>query len=374
MSRLRASAAFLVAALVLAMVAPSGAAETRNPRAARDAALARKAQLATQLNALKASEKQLLAAAAAINNQVVAEAARVDAARRAVRAAEAELAEATQSLNETRGARDRLTKLFVERAVDRFISPRPGEGAADVGTTRDLAAEARREALLEAVAASDDDLKDQLDSAEEDYQLQQAAAAAAREKAQARKTETEARLAALERTQASQRQLRNALTSRQREVLSEIAAQDRAASALQRILERASSPAPGGAGTSARSGGCIWPARGRVTSEYGTRWGRLHAGIDIGAPTGTPIWAAKSGTVIFAGRQSGYGNAVIIDHGGGMTTLYGHMSRIGTRDGASVGQGSTIGAVGNTGRSTGPHLHFETRYGGSPRNPRGCLG
>jgi murein DD-endopeptidase MepM/ murein hydrolase activator NlpD len=374
MSRLRASAAFLVAALVLAMVAPSGAAETRNPRAARDAALARKAQLATQLNALKASEKQLLAAAAAINNQVVAEAARVDAARRAVRAAETELAEATQSLNETRGARDRLTKLFVERAVDRFISPRPGEGAADVGTTRDLAAEARREALLEAVAASDDDLKDQLDSAEEDYQLQQAAAAAAREKAQARKAETEARLAALERTQASQRQLRNALTTRQREVLSEITAQDRAASALQRILERASAPPAGGAGTSARSGGCIWPARGRVTSEYGSRWGRLHAGIDIGAPTGTPIWAAKSGTVIFAGRQSGYGNVVIIDHGGGMTTLYGHMSRIGTRDGASVGQGSTIGAVGSTGHSTGPHLHFETRYGGSPRNPRGCLG
>lgn len=371
MSRLRASAALIVAALVLAVVVPAWAAEPRNPRAARDAALARKAELASKLNALKASEKQLLAAAAAINNQVVAEAARVDAARRAVRAAEAELAEATQSLEETRAARDRLTKLFVQRAVDRFISPRPGEGAADVGTTRDLAAEARRAALLEAVAASDDDLKDQLDSAEEDYQLQQAAAEAARQKAQARKAETEARLAALERTQASQRQLRNALTGRQREVLSEIAAQDRAASALQRILERAS--VPGGAGTSARSGGCIWPARGQVTSEYGTRWGRLHAGIDIGAPTGTSIWAAKSGTVIFAGQQSGYGNAVIIDHGGGMTTLYGHMSRISTRDGASVGQGSTIGAVGNTGRSTGPHLHFETRYGGSPRNPRGCL-
>ena len=77
--------------------------------------------------------------------------------------------------------------------------------------------------------------------------------------------------------------------------------------------------------------------------------------------------------VIFAGRQSGYGNTVIIDHGD-MTTLYGHMSRIGVGQGQSVGQGDQIGAVGNTGRSTGPHLHFETRYGGSPRNPRRCLG
>lgn len=374
MSRLRVPVALIVAALVLAMVAPVWAAETRNPRSARDAALARKAQLATQLNALKASERQLLAAASAINNQVVAEAARVDAARRAVAAAAAELAEATRSLDETRTARDRLTRLFVQRAVDRFISPRTGDGAADVGTTRDLATEARRKALLEAVASSDDDLKDQLDSAAEDYQLQQAAATAAKEKAQARRAETEARLAALERTQASQRQLRNALSTRQREVLSEITSQDRAASALNRILQRAAQPAPGSPGTSARSGGCIWPVRGRVTSEYGSRWGRLHAGIDIAGPTGTPVWAAKSGTVIFAGSQSGYGNAVIIDHGGGMTTLYAHMSRIGTRDGASVGQGSTVGAVGNTGRSTGPHLHFETRYDGSPRNPRGCLG
>ena len=118
----------------------------------------------------------------------------------------------------------------------------------------------------------------------------------------------------------------------------------------------------------------MWPASGRVTSEYGRRWGRLHAGIDIGAPIGTPIYAAAAGTVIFAGRQSGYGNVIIIDHGGGFSTLYGHQSRLSVGDGASVSRGTRIGSVGNTGRSTGPHLHFETRYGGSPRNPRGCLG
>ena len=136
------------------------------------------------------------------------------------------------------------------------------------------------------------------------------------------------------------------------------------------------SPAPaatvGGTSSGTGRGGCIWPARGAVTSEYGSRWGRLHAGIDIAAPTGTPIYAARAGTVLLAGVQGGYGNAVVLDHGD-MQTLYGHQSRIAVRPGAAVGQGDLIGYVGNTGRSTGPHLHFETRYGGSPRNPRSCL-
>lgn len=229
------------------------------------------------------------------------------------------------------------------------------------------------------MASSDDDLIDELHAAEEDHALARAAAESARQRAEERKAENEARLAKLERDRANAKRVADAALARSREVLSEIDAQARSESELTRIInERARRAAAtggtNGADSGARSGGCIWPARGRVTSEYGRRWGRLHAGIDIGAPTGTPIWAAKAGTVIFAGQQSGYGNVVIIDHDGGMTTLYGHMSRIGTRDGAEVGQGTTIGAVGNTGRSTGPHLHFETRYGGSPRNPRGCLG
>ncbi|MDP8993007.1 MAG: M23 family metallopeptidase, partial [Actinomycetota bacterium] len=115
--------------------------------------------------------------------------------------------------------------------------------------------------------------------------------------------------------------------------------------------------------------GLSWPLRGPVTSPFGSRWGRLHAGIDISGGTGTPIRAAKAGIVIFAGTMSGYGNVVIINHGGGFSTLYAHQSRLGTNDGASVGQGQVIGFVGSTGHSTGPHLHFETRVGGSPQNP-----
>jgi murein DD-endopeptidase MepM/ murein hydrolase activator NlpD len=98
---------------------------------------------------------------------------------------------------------------------------------------------------------------------------------------------------------------------------------------------------------------------------------RAHKGIDYAAPTGTPIFAAGDGRIEFAGRKGGYGNAVIIDHGRGITTLYGHMSRFGksARGGRQVRQGELIGYVGSTGASTGPHLHYEYRVQGVHKNP-----
>lgn len=99
----------------------------------------------------------------------------------------------------------------------------------------------------------------------------------------------------------------------------------------------------------------------------------MHRGIDQGASTGTPIGAAKAGTVIFAGWQGGYGNLVLVDHADGVVTAYAHMSSIGVSRGASVSQGQTVGAVGSTGNSTGPHLHLETRVNGSAVNPRQYL-
>ncbi len=141
-----------------------------------------------------------------------------------------------------------------------------------------------------------------------------------------------------------------------------------------RIRSALTGPAPGSGGPIRRgSGRFIWPVNGTFTSPFGMRWGRLHAGIDISAPTGTPIRAADSGRVAIAGSVGGYGNYTCIQHGGGLSTCYGHQSSIGTSVGASVSQGQVIGAVGNTGNSTGPHLHFEVRVGGSPVNPMGYL-
>jgi len=124
--------------------------------------------------------------------------------------------------------------------------------------------------------------------------------------------------------------------------------------------------------SSPSSSGLIWPVNGPVVSPFGMRWGRLHAGIDIGVGYGTPIHAAASGTVIFAGWMGGYGNFVIIDHGGGLSTAYGHQSSIAV-GGGSVSQGQVIGYVGCTGHCFGPHLHFEVRINGSPVDPLGYL-
>ena len=118
--------------------------------------------------------------------------------------------------------------------------------------------------------------------------------------------------------------------------------------------------------------GLIWPVSGPVVSPFGMRWGRLHTGIDIAAGYGTPIHAAASGTVIFAGWMGGYGNFVIIDHGGGLSTAYAHQSSIAV-GGGSVSQGQVIGYVGCTGHCFGPHLHFEVRINGSPVDPMGYL-
>ena len=115
--------------------------------------------------------------------------------------------------------------------------------------------------------------------------------------------------------------------------------------------------------------GYIWPLNGGVTSYYGPRWGRMHTGIDIDGYTGQPIVASKDGNVISAGSMSGYGNAVVIDHGGGISTLYAHMSSLGTSGGASVKQGQLVGYVGCTGSCTGDHLHFEVRVNGGPTDP-----
>jgi murein DD-endopeptidase MepM/ murein hydrolase activator NlpD len=125
--------------------------------------------------------------------------------------------------------------------------------------------------------------------------------------------------------------------------------------------------------TTPSASGLIWPVNGPVTSPFGYRWGRLHAGIDIGVPNGTPIHAAASGTVVILGWVGGYGNYTCIDHGGGLATCYAHQSSFATSMGAHVSQGQVIGYTGCTGHCFGPHLHFEVRINGTPVDPLGYL-
>ena len=127
------------------------------------------------------------------------------------------------------------------------------------------------------------------------------------------------------------------------------------------------------------AGAMIWPISGPVTSEFGWRVHpitgsqRFHSGVDIGGDYGQSVHAAQSGTVEYAGWISGYGNAVIINHGGGITTLYGHNQSLAVSEGQSVSQGQTIAYCGSTGNSTGPHCHFEVRRNGEPVSPYSYL-
>ena len=129
------------------------------------------------------------------------------------------------------------------------------------------------------------------------------------------------------------------------------------------------------AGTDTESGAFVRPVPGRITSSFGPRshpilgYVRMHTGVDFTAAYGQEIRAAQSGRVIIAGWFGGYGNAIVIDHGGGVSTLYGHQSELAVGYGQSVAAGDVIGYVGSTGLSTGPHLHFEVRINGGAVDP-----
>jgi len=192
-------------------------------------------------------------------------------------------------------------------------------------------------------------------------------------------TQTHEQLAAL----VEQRQDLVAMAGRQRQLvadqvtnLEEITAQEEAQ--LEAMIRQREAepelPAPA-------TGAMMWPVSGPVTSPFGMRpnpFGggnmEFHPGIDIGVPVGTPVLAAAPGKIIIAGWVSGYGNYVAIDHGGGISTGYGHLSQIFVAVGQDVQRGQALGASGNTGRSTGPHLIFEVRRDGTPIDPNPFLG
>ena len=153
------------------------------------------------------------------------------------------------------------------------------------------------------------------------------------------------------------------------EYLHEVEALAAQSAALAAQIRKAQEGA-GSTGTGQPSAaGFIWPCDGVVVSGFGMRWGRLHEGIDIGCPSGTPNRAAAAGTVIYAGWLGGYGNLVVVDHGNGLSTAYAHASSILVIVGQVVAQGETVSLVGSTGNSSGPHLHFEVRVNGLAVDP-----
>jgi murein DD-endopeptidase MepM/ murein hydrolase activator NlpD len=377
-----AAHAFLTAVVALLLLSLATPAEARESVAAmrekREAARQKRAKLAAELNHLRASDAQLTKAVKTLDQQVAAQQAGADAARQAVQAALAAVAESEARIKATETEMATMHNAVINRAVSVYVRPKDNAIVGVIGA-KDLGEASRRSSLLAQVTNKDRDVLDRLRALREDLGDEQAKAAAARDVAAERREAVLARLSELQKARKEKQRLSAALDARIRQYQAEadaVAAQESGLTALiqTRTQARASrSAADPGLDGRISGAGLVWPLRGTVTSPFGPRWGRLHAGLDISGGTGTPIRAAKGGQVIFAGSMSGYGNCVIIDHGGGLTTLYAHQSRLGTSDGADVGQGDVIGYVGSTGHSTGPHLHFETRVGGSPQNPRRYL-
>jgi murein DD-endopeptidase MepM/ murein hydrolase activator NlpD len=163
-----------------------------------------------------------------------------------------------------------------------------------------------------------------------------------------------------------QQDAHNALAGRIAGYRSEVASLQHDEAMIQGIIASRS----GGYNGAAGRGGFAWPTVShRINSPYGPRWGGFHTGIDIWCPEGNPDFASKAGKVISAGWSGGYGEATIIDHGGGYATLYAHQSRMYVHEGQIVRRGQQIGACGATGNATGAHLHFEIRINGNPVNP-----
>lgn len=367
--------------MVMALATPAFAdASAEDKRAATQA---KRSQAAAQLDTLKASDADLESAVRALDTGVQVESDTTNAAQQALKTAEVDLGTAQGRLADTEARMGDLRVKASEAAIRAYVHP-GGDTLLDIVRARDLGEASRRQTLLAHIVSKDRDVADQLRATRQDEQFEKENLAKAHQVAADRKKAAADRLALLEKTRADQVRLKGALDARIAEVTSEVDALSREEATLSNLIRsRQLAPdagdAPAGTGDgggSAKSSGSgvAWPASGTVTSGFGYRWGALHAGIDIANSVGTPIKAAKSGRVIVAGfNAGGYGNWVIIDHGGGFSTLYGHMSKVRVSEGQSVKQGDRIGDMGSTGHSTGPHLHFETRVGGTAKNPTGYL-
>ncbi len=374
----RAPIPVLVASLVLVMgTAAPGVAQSVDQRKA--SAESKRAAAAAKLDAARADDAQLEAAVKALDTSVTAQSSAAEAAHQAALAAQTAVGSAEARLAATELRMADLRSAASAIAVRAYVHP-GGDGMLQLLGSSDLGETSRRETLLNHVASTDRDVLGRLRATREDQQGEQTDLARLRDQADERRKVAATRLSELRAARESQDRLRVALDGRIQEYQAEVDGLARDQANIENLLrsrDPATAPAAAGGAVANAPGasrrGLIWPAGGPVTSPFGQRWGRMHTGIDVAAGSGSPIRAAKGGTVISSGGSGGYGLLTVIDHGGGLSTLYAHQSQSTVTGGASVAQGQVIGYVGCSGTCTGPHLHFETRVGGTPEDPAAYL-
>ncbi len=372
------------------------------------------AEVAAQIDALNAEDRDLVEALEALDAHIALQEGKVAAAERRIAVAERQAddarAEAAALGTHMEAIRERLRA----RAVDVYVAPR--RDALDQLNSGDLLQTALRQSFLSEVVGDEYELVDQLRTAQADQDAAQRVADAAAADARAEQAELDVRLDELADARAEAEELRAEVQFRIADweaVNAEIAAADaeiaaeirrleealarqaaEEAAAARRAAEEAAAQEAAEADEAAEDGEAGGaeleitepvavggftvthrPVPGPVTSSFGPRMHpifgttRPHNGIDFDGDTGDPIVAAASGNVLMAGWINGYGNTVVISHGNGFTTLYAHQDSIAVVAGDAVDGGQTIGFVGSTGWSTGPHLHWEIRVEGIAVDP-----
>jgi len=415
MNRFRIVLLVVLTSLIAQLGTPVARAQTdeiESERAKRDEIRQEKLSVIGDLDPLIATEKALNERIALLEENLESQEAMLESVRQQLGQARNRV----QLTNEAVAALDREVSAqrsaLSLQAVEAYVRPEDTDLLSQVLTSDDMSTAGRRRAFLSSVSQNTLDGVDQLRSSQErldglvleaeDAELDVLSSQereldvlanieAAKVEVEAAKADLRIRIEDLLEEIAAHEAEEDAVTAIINGLLAEeerrkaeerqarIAAER--ARLAQEAIDRGQDPAVALAGASASGGGgsMSWPTSGPVTSGFGPRninvsgSSRNHQGIDISANTGTPIVSARAGTVIYAGTRGGYGQTVMVNHGDGVVTLYAHMSWIGVSKGATVGQGGTIGHVGSTGVSSGPHLHFEVRVGGVAQNPLGFL-
>ncbi|HEY8082121.1 MAG TPA: peptidoglycan DD-metalloendopeptidase family protein [Solirubrobacterales bacterium] len=384
---LGAAAAALVMLLILA--APAPAEDLQSKIDVKEAKLSEvreeKGVLTTTISRFRGQIERLTSEVEALRAEEAAVRVRLDAKQGELDDAVAELGVAKRHLAVVKARLKRALVALRERLVAMYEAGTPdilsvivGSGGYDELVKRAGYLD-RITGLDEAVVGRVRELRDQvkhtvatlrnakqrIEAARDAIAAEEEALAGARSAVQARQGELVAarqrREAALSKINAVENHLEGDLA----EIQAEITAQ----------LQSSVAPLPIGP-VRYGSGQLIWPVNGPVVSGFGMRWGRMHEGIDIAVPAGTPIRAAASGSVVLLqsdAESGGYGNFTCVEHGGGLQTCYAHQSSFAVGSGQEVGQGQVIGYVGCTGHCFGDHLHFEVRINGVPTDPLGYL-
>jgi murein DD-endopeptidase MepM/ murein hydrolase activator NlpD len=336
------------------------------------------AAFTSRIRSVESRLEPLEARLGALEAEVAALRSRLDALTSRLLVEREKLAEAEDELAKRRVLLERRLKdLYVRGETDPIVvllQTRSINDAAEATKLMELAADQDRDTAnaVREYAASVKATRDKIAEVRKDVEASEARKSAAAEEVRLTTDELRRERDGLAKLQSGRKKLLGRVSADRAELEAHVGALAADSAALAARIVGVQSTAPT-SGSAPSASGFIWPVSGPLTSTFGPRWGRMHEGIDVSGATGTPIASAAAGTVIISGPQGGYGNLVVVDHGGGVSTAYAHLSSIAVGVGQAVAQGSVVGGLGNTGNSTGPHLHFEVRINGAAQNPLSYL-